>query len=272
MSILFAGLLLSSCQLLEENDPKDQVIATQGNQDLKWGAAREYISGFKSSQDSVLKVQKYVKEWQLKQKILTLAQQDSLLDLEAINHKVERLKEDLIIHRYYSNYIANHLDTTLSEQEMSDYYYQNPSNFVLKDKVVKGFVIKIASNNPMTREVKKLFNSSDQASYSNLIEIATKEATNYTFSTDQWMKLSDMLIETPLYQNTSQKKELLSQKKIILAQNQNTYLLKITEQRNEGDIAPLQFKKQTIKRIILNERKKNLISNLQEKISLTPNN
>lgn len=217
-------------------------------------------------------MQKFVKEWQLKKKTLLRAQQDTLIDLNAINYKVERLKEDLIIHEYYANYIDKNLETEVSPADISAYYNKNPSNFVLKEKVVKGLVIKIASDNPLIWKVRRQFGRSDTASYAQLVEMATAQATNYTFSTNEWITFADMIIETPVYQNNNQQERLLSQKQIILTQNENTYLLKITEIKDAGETAPLQLKTQTIRRIILNERKKNLIANLQEKISLTPHN
>ena len=231
---------------------------------MGWNQVKDYIPTYNSQQDSAIKVQKYIDEWVVRQKTLEKARQDSAIDFKAINRKTSKLKEDLIIHQYHSNYITSNLDTSISKQELKSYYQDHIESFILKEKIIKGFFFKMNKNSPSISKAKRLFFRNDSLSFVKLFSIVEKEATNYDLDKDRWRNLNDYLTRIPFHQSEKEINKLLTNKKIIFDKEENLYFVKLYDLISEKNIAPFETRETTIRHILINKRKQEVIRNLNK--------
>lgn len=261
---MLLAISFSSCDLINDSqeDEKGAPIASYKDVKLYWEDARGYIPAFNSREDSSFKVGNYISTWVSRQESLENAKKDSAIDFDRINKKLIKLKEDLILHEYHSNYVETHLNTSISDKEILDYYEKNKALFILQEPIIKGLFIKITNESKNLWEIGNLSGKEDSTSKARLNELVEKEATNYDLDRNSWKKLSDYLIRTPYYQSEREINRLKRNKNIRLEKNGFVYFIRIFEYLDIQEIAPVEIKRSTIKHIILNNRKQELIKKL----------
>lgn len=238
------------------------MVSSFKEKELFWEDIEGYIPPFKNPQDSLFKVQSYVTKWISRQQSLEKAQLDSSIDFNRINRKLERLKEDLIIHEYHSNYVDKHLDKNISEQEIKAYYEKNKNVFTLKEPIIKGLFVKITNRSKNLYKIERYGGKTDSTNQARLKKIVEAEATNYDLDINSWKKLSDYLIRTPFYHSDNEIMKLKRNKTLRKEKDGFVYFIKIFDYLEAKEIAPLETRESTIKHIILNDRKQDLIKRL----------
>jgi len=201
-----------------------------------------------------------------RQVIVSTAKGDSSIDLSVINRKVDRLKQDLIIHAYNNSFIEKNLDTIISPEDVLRYYDNHKQSFILKEKFIKGYFIQISNTNTQLNFIKSLFYRSDTKSVKKFQELAQAEAINYYFSLNHWEKLNALLVNTPFFQDKKNVESIIRNKQLIRKINDKTFFFKITDMKSEGEISPIDIQRETIKNILLNQRKQKVIKELSENL------
>jgi len=263
--LTFVAIGIQSCDYFPIEEEKELVLAEVGDEKLVWDKAKRYVPAFFTTEDSVQKVERYIDSWITNKLLISTAKTDGEIDFDALDVKVNKLKEDLIIHEYNSNYIRNNLDTAISLRDVEKYYIENRKNFILKEKVIKGSFIKIRDVSPLVPDVRKAFASKDTSALVKLKEMSQSQATNYLFSEDNWISLKSILSNVS-FLNRNEIDKLLLRKELVKEYKNDIYFIRINEIKNEQDIAPLEIKMETVKSIILNERKLHLIESLKDTI------
>lgn len=243
---------------------KEPVIAKVGKKKLTWSEARRYVPAFFSKEDSIQKTNRYIETWVTRQLIIDKAKEEAKIDFEAIDAKVDKLKDDLIIHEFNSKHVEQNLDTAISQEELKKYYNENKDNFILKEKIIKGYFIKLGNVSPLLDQMTKTFSKNDSTTVEELKKMSQSQATNYLFSEDTWITLNSILYSTPLIKSPQDVDYLLRNKQIIKQIENDFYFIRIEDLKNEQEIAPFETKEETITHIILNKRKNNLIDYLKD--------
>lgn len=118
---------------------------------------------------------------------------------------------------------------------------------------------------PLLPEVRKVFALKDTSALVKLKDMSQSQATNYLFSEDSWVSLNSILSNVSSLQSY-EKDQLLLRKQLVKQYKSDVYFIRINEIVKEQEIAPLEIKKETVKNIILNERKLSLIESLKDTI------
>ena len=256
--------IFSSCQLGSDNN--EIILAEFEDNELLWSDLEDYVPPFLTPQDSSNKVKALIDDWVKGQLIISSAKNDSSINLSSIDKKVERLKQDLIIHAYNSNLIKSHLDTSISNDLLMNYYNDKKNSFILKEKFIKGYFITVSNSSPLLSKFKNLFYKSDTVSIKQLQDLSQAQATNYYFSLKNWEKLNSLLVQTPFFKDKKNVDALIKNKQLIKRINDDTFFFKITELISEGETSPFEIKKETIRNILLNERKQKVVKEHSEKL------
>ena len=218
-----------------------------------------------SSQDSVSFVNRYIESWIRKQLMLSKAGEIDMDKVE-IERKIQDYQYALIVYEYQKNHIKENLDTTITVKEIEQYYKANLANFELKQNIIKGRFIKIPIDAPKTDQVKKWVKSEANEELKELKSYCFRFATLYSLEDSIWFNFDEVIQNTP-FKSIPNKIQFLHNNRYIEAEDSNfVYILKINDYEITDQISPLEFVKETIKNIIINRRKVELIRNLEESI------
>ncbi len=263
--LLLIFFLVLSCDFLKPDSNKIP-IARVNDSYLYEDDIRSLISENMSEEDSALIVNNYINRWATQQLLIDQARINLPEDqLESYEKLVQEYKNDLLSEAYKNAIVALQLDSVINEGEYRKYYEENRENFKLNDNLMKLRYIHLDeqySNLTQTRNMLSRFNEKDKEALDSL-SIQFKA---YNFDDSIWVRKQVVMQALPVLRTVDP--NVL--KKSNFAQIQDSlgvYLVKIEDVLATNDIAPLSHVRPTIREIILNKRKLELIKKLEKDIT-----
>ncbi|MCW5519126.1 peptidyl-prolyl cis-trans isomerase [Aureitalea sp. L0-47] len=224
------------------------------------------ISENMSEADSTLIVSNFINRWATQQLLIDQARINlTETQLEDYEKLVQDYKNDLLTEAYKNTIVSRQLDSTITEQEFDNYYEENKENFKLNDELMKIRYIHLDenySNLSQTRTILARFDDEDKK----MLDSLSIQFKAYNFNDSTWVKKQAVMNALPVLRTADP--NLL--KKSNFAQIQDSlgvYLVKIEDILKTNDIAPLSYVRPTIREIILNKRKLELIRELERDIT-----
>ena len=178
---------------------------------------------------------------------------------------VQEYQNDLLTEAYKNVIVSKQLDSTITEQEYRDYYETNKENFRLKDLLVKLRYVQLPVNYEglaSVREKLGRYNEKDRKS----LNSQDYQFISSNFNDSVWVRKEILLNTLPAIRDNSE--QVLKKSNFTQLQDSlGVYLVKIEDVLNPNDTAPLSYVKPTLKQIILNKRKLELIKKLETDIT-----
>ena len=270
--ILSWGVLISlnSCSFFSNNNnsaqsPEDKLLAEVKGSKLFNSDLEGLVPQGTSSSDSTQLIERYINSWVKKQLLLLRAKSEVDLDDAGIERKLLDYKYDLIAYEFEKEYVQQELDTSIKQNDLNDYYQNNQENFILKEPIIKGILVVLPYNLPEKNEISPLIRNNNPDDLQKLKEYCVKFAETYHLNDVNWVELDNLIQNTPFEQSLLN--NLLIPNNFTEFSDQDfVYYLKTIDAKNTGDIAPLEYVEQTIKNLILNQRKVKLAKDLQQNI------
>ncbi|EKB47881.1 peptidyl-prolyl cis-trans isomerase [Cecembia lonarensis] len=263
-------IFLSSCDLFqfkssseEEDDP---VVASVDQQMLRKSDLKLVNTSGLSSLDSSNIIERYIQSWIRKQLMIKEASKAKLIDESEINRKLLDYKYALMVYEFEKDYLEKNLDTQIPEQEIEAYYELNRDNFTLKEIIARVNFLKLERNNPQNRNLERLLRLAEGEQESAIQKIALEQATNYFLENAVWVKIDDIVINTPLAGNSNMVGLLRNNKLITVEDERYKYYFRILEYKLEDQTPPLEFVRDEITKILLNKKRIQLVEELQKEI------
>ena len=206
-----------------------------------------------SKEDSVLFAKKAINNWAKQE----LFYQNAKLNLSDEQNKIDQLvnkyRQDLLINKYKEALISKNLDTTITAQDITNFYQENKDIFKLNEKLIQFRFIQTNKNLSNLKEIVKLFDSNNT---SDLDSLHNKELEFKTYHLQDtiWVKFNDLEKRIDAFRKLDLNK-IKKNKLIKVEDTTDVYLLKIFKILNRNEIAPKDFVKQSIKQMILHDRK-----------------
>ena len=265
--LAFAGtVFLMSCNNLPVDFKKDKnknAIARVYDKYLYSHDIKDLVPKDATPQDSSMIVKSFVDDWIKQNIVLHQAESNLLEEHKNVERQLQEYRNSLITFAYEQELVRQRLDTTVTEQEIEQYYNDNKQNFLLKSNIVKATFIKAAKKTPKIDKLKTWFNSSKEKDRQLLEEFCFQYAIDYSLNDNDWMQFDDLLKRVPI--KTYDKEEFLrNNRNIETADSVNIYLIKITDFKTNESVSPLDFVKDNIKNLIINKRKLALIEQMQK--------
>ena len=214
--------------------------------------------------DTSLYIEKYIDEWVSEQAIL----QKALFNLdedEYIDAAVQKFKNSLLIYEYQKNLINQNFDTTISSDEILDYYNENINKFKLDQDIFKGRLVIIDKDAPNLKSLYNIFNSNDNDDVDDLISYCMLYALEYYVNDSSWNYFNS--IKRKLPNKISETKIFYSKSKYDIVEDDNfLYLLFIKDFKFKGSISPFSVERDKIKSLILNKNKVSYLRILEKNI------
>tara|TARA_B100000530_G_scaffold31395_2_gene18686 strand:+ start:927 stop:1772 length:846 start_codon:yes stop_codon:yes gene_type:complete len=222
-----------------------------------------------SDQDSMISIHTFSNKWASKKILLNKAEYNFTNDPLYIDSLVSVYRESLLIHYYKEAVIQTYLDTLIQDSLIRNYYDANIKNFPLKENIVKLNYIKIRRVAPNLDFVVKNYHSDDLEDLALLEEYCVQFADRFFLGDDSWVSWEDFLNHVPdknKKQLTNARNVLTKKKRFELEDSVYEYFIFIQDFKLKGTSSPLEYVSSVIKKILLNKRKKEILSNIEEKL------
>ncbi|MDC8002007.1 peptidyl-prolyl cis-trans isomerase [Aequorivita todarodis] len=254
-----------SCDYFKQ-DAEQHVIARVNDSYLYKEDIAKLISENTSPEDSTLIVNNYINRWATQQLLIGQAKINLPVEkLEQFDKLVQEYKTDLLTEAYKNVIVDKQLDSVISDREYQEYYNENKENFKQRDMLVMLRYVQLPLNYDglaSVREKLGRYNEKDKKS----LNSQDFQFISSNFNDSVWIKKDVLLNALPVLKGANE--QVL--KKSNFAQLQDSlgvYLVKIENVLNPNDTAPFSYIKPTLRQIILNKRKLELIKKLETDIT-----
>jgi hypothetical protein len=264
--LLLTLLGASSCKYFrkEDNSGEEKPLARVKDTYLYYPEVARMVKDA-PKKDSAQIVDNYIDAWIKKQLMLGKAM-DYLSDEEQdLEQQVKDYRESLLIFRYENGLVKEKMDTIVPDDAINKYYEQYPDNFELKDDIVQFFYVKVPKDAPKIDSARYLIRSERESDRKKLASYCFQYAEDFYIKDSLWYEVNRIYRQIPIEQEELQS---LARNKMSgeVEDSSYIYLLKINNFRGRSELAPLDYVKEDITRIIINKRKIDLINATYESL------
>lgn len=261
------AVLFSSCQWFTSKENKNNSIARVGKNYLSKSDIQNIVPAGSSKEDSIIIVRSFIDKWAT-QKLLIDAAERNLNDKKKneLNALIKQYKIDLYTNAYIDEVVKQTVDTVVSIDELKEYYKLNKENFKINGLLVKLRYINLPYNNPKLSTIRDKFFNFNQKD-KKYLEANTLQYKNYALNDTVWVEMSQVYEKLPIITPDNRDDYILAGKKIQVRSQNDLYLIKISNVLNNNQIAPFDYIKTTLKEVIINKRKLELIKKFQKEIT-----
>lgn len=259
-------LLVCSCNYFKP-EQKSQSIARVGKNFLYKSDIATLVPAGTSKQDSVLLVRDFIDRW-ASQKLLIDAAERNLSDAKKreYNALIKQYKIDLYTRAYIEEIVKRTVDTVVSIEELKKYYEENKENFKTNGTLVRLRYINLSRENPRFETIKNKFfaNSKKDKKFWDTYALQFK---SFAMNDSVWVDMSQVYSKLPFITPDNRDEYVIAGKKIEKSDKNNVYLVKITNVIDKNQISPFEYSKPTLKEVLLNKRKLELIKKFEKEIT-----
>ncbi|MFK5880541.1 MAG: peptidyl-prolyl cis-trans isomerase [Flavobacteriaceae bacterium] len=215
-----------------------------------------------SSQDSLLFVENYIKTWATKQLFLHQAELNLTSEASSFERLVTDYRSALYINSYKEALVLTKLDTDISEDQITEYYEANRKNFKLNEALVQFRYIHANTDRSDEKGLIKLFKSKKIKDLDSLADMAL-EFKAFNFNDSIWVKYYDMKSKMGFLKSMDKNAVLKKSNFIKKEDSLGLYLVTIKNVLKRNETAPVNYITPTIKQIILQKRKLELLKKIE---------
>ena len=162
--------------------------------------------------------------------------------------------------------VKKNIDSTVQPKTAQLFYDANKESFKLNDNLIQLRYISLPLNPINLDTIKKRFKRFEYKDKVYLDSISV-QFRSYSLNDSLWLKLSRVVDKIPSINNTN-KNELLKKTNFLqLKDSLNLYLMLVKDVRLQNDYAPLDYVETSIRKIVINKRKLELIKQLENDIT-----
>lgn len=218
-----------------------------------------------SKEDSAKLVKTYIEEWVKKKAIVDKAEENiDELTLKEIDNKMVEYRQDLLINAYNNYLIEKNLKDSLPENEILAYFEKHKESFPLSKDIVQYRYVSVNKSDESRAE--RLFNSGNDEDFDELMKIVLTSGNHYHDKDSVWYGADVLLAQIPMLNGAENLRELLNRRRLKITNDSLVTMVKILKLKPKGSEAPFNFVKPTIKNLLLNKRKLNLLGDLQKQL------
>ncbi len=256
--------LFISCDFIPSFKAKndEEPIAKVYDKFLYKSAIEAHLPNGISKQDSILFVKNYIDSWAKQQLLLHQAEINLVDEVSSFENLVADYRSTLYINSYKEALILDKLDTTITSSQIKKYYLSNHQNFKLNEELVQFKYIHADIDRSDERELIKIFKSTKKDDAKEL-QLMALEFKSFNFNDSIWVKYDDMATKINCIKNMDKNKVLKKPNFIQEEDSLGLYLITINDVLKRNETAPMSYITPTIKQIILQKRKLELLRKIE---------
>ena len=258
-------ILLAGCEQ-KKNVPKRIPVAQVGKDILYFDEIPGMILEGINKSDSTSVVQNYINKWAKRELLLQKAEENLSPGLkDEIARQLDETRTNLVIYQYQRQMMSEKMDTVLSESELENYYAANEKSFILGTNIVKALFIKLPLETPNLAKIKILARSNDQKDLQQLESSCYQFAEKFDDFNEEWVSMDKLTVE--LHKDIENEENFLKKNTFFeTSDSASVYLVSIRDYRLVSSVAPYEYVKDDVKRIIWNTRRLEFIQSLENGI------
>jgi len=265
--IAVAGILLFMYSCTKYNSDANRIVLAQV--DDKYLFADQIpvkTNNGLSREDSIIIARNFIDRWIRNELILKKAEENLSEEYQAeINSRLEETRANLMIYQYEQQMMLQKMDTTVQETQILDYYDNHLQNFDLQHNIVKVLFLKLPLEAPNIERARSWYRSDEQSNIQNLESYAYQFAEKFDDFGENWISMSFLLRELPA--NIENESYFLRNNRYYETSDSDFhYFVNIRDFRLKGSVAPIEYVRDDIKTIILNNRKISFLQDLENGI------
>lgn len=262
--VIVTFFFLTACNLFQ-SQPDEEVVAKAGKHFLYKSDIQDISEGL-TGNDSVQHVRAFINNWATKMLLLDRAQINLSAEQQAeFDVLVENYRTDLYTKAYVDMIAARALDTDIDELEYENYFLKNRQNFLLNETLIQWRYIHLDPKYSDISKVKEAlfrFNENDQA----FLKEKEIQFTAISLNDSSWVSTTLVAEKVPIFGQENYDLLLKNNNIIELQDSLGVYLAFVKNVLDKNEPAPLSYIKPAITRIILNQRKIEIIRNFEKDI------
>lgn len=263
--LILAVSLFAGC-MNKKNALKRIAVAEVGKVVLYYDEIPRLVQPGINELDSTALIQNYINKWAKRELLLQKAEDNLSPELKSdIVKQMEETKASLVIYQYQRQLMQEKLDTVLTGAELENYYTANENSFILSSNIIKALYIKLPLETPNLEKIKVLARSNDQKDLQQLESICYQFAEKFDDFNEQWVSMDRLSVE--LQQKIENEDNFLKRNTFFESTDSvSVSLISIRDYRLRSSVAPFEYVKDDIKRIIWNSRRFEFIQALENGI------
>ena len=266
ISLFLLTTMVASCDYFRA-PKKPKAIARVGESYLFQDDIVDLVPKGTSKKDSIAIVKSYIDRWATQKLLFEAAQRnigkDKVSEFSAL---IDQYKVDLYTKDYIESLVIRQIDTVVTEVQIEEYYAKNKQYFKNSSELVKLRYINLVKENPKFAKIKSKFSSFTKKDRKELEQLAV-QFKSYAFNDSIWVDINQVYEKIPFINLENKQKYISSGINFQYPDSTTVWLVKVNNVLPKDSATPLEFLKPTIKQIIINNRKLELINTLEKEIT-----
>lgn len=266
LQIVFLLVLVTSCDYFKA--PKEpEAIARVGDEFLYKSDINNLIPKGTSKKDSVVIVKAFIENWATQKLLFKGAELNLTKDkTEEFEDLINQYKVDLYTKAYVEQLVIKKIDTLITEEQIKEYYDKNQQYFKNGSELVKLRYINLVKENPKFENIRAKFTSFATKDKRELNQLAI-QFKSYAFNDSIWVDINQVYQKLPFINTENKEKYIADGINFQYPDSTTVWLVKVKQVLPKNSTTPLQFLRPTIKQVILNNRKLELINTIEKEIT-----
>jgi hypothetical protein len=266
IQIVLLSLLVTSCDYFKAaKEPK--AIARVGKSYLYVDDIANLVPSGTSKKDSIAIVKSFIDRWATQKLLFEASERNiSKAKVAEFNALIDQYKVDLYTKAYLEDLVIRQIDTVVTEAQIESYYNANKQFFKNSSELVKMRYINLVKENPKFANIKAKFSSFTKKDIKELEQQAVKFK-SYAFNDSIWVDINQVYEKLPFVNIENKNKYISSGINFDYPDSTTVWLVKVNKVLPKDSPTPLEFLRPTIKQIIINNRKLELINTLEKEIT-----
>lgn len=258
--------LFSSCDYFKKPQ-EPEAIARVGSEYLYKENIVNLVPKETSSEDSIAIVKAFIDRWAT-QKLLVNAAEFNLSEekAEEFSELINQYKTDLYTKAYLEELVKRKIDTTVSKTQIEEYYEKNKQYFRNGEELVKLRYINLVKENPKFDKIKEKFSSFTAEDKKELTDMSI-QFKSYAFNDSVWVDINQVYEKLPFINIDNKQQYVADGINYQYPDSTTIWLVKVKQVLPKDSPTPLQFIKPTIKQVIINSRKLELVKTIEKEIT-----
>lgn len=262
VSFLFIIGLAAGCRRINTLFDEETVVAKVGEAKLYMSEVSTIFTPDLTPQDSMKLLERYVDAWVKRQLKIQKAEEIFPEAVPEIERMVEDYRSSLLSYRLDQYYVDRRIDTLVTAEEVETFYTEHLPDFLLDRTIVKGVIVKLPDNHRQRAKIKELMAGTGDK-YQDFLDLSRKNGFE-VHEVTSWMDFSDFLNMLPTNKLRDYNELLTAAGVQEMKDGGDLYLVIIREHLDAGDTNPLERVNETIRRVMVNQRRQDIVRNYED--------
>ncbi len=266
LAIILLYFVLASCSYFKPEE-KPQAVARVGESYLFKSDLTNLVSEGTSAEDSITIVRSFIDRWAT-QKLLIKAAEINIdkEKQEEFDKLIQQYKVDLYTKAYLEEIVKREVDTIVSNEEIKSYYEENKDNFRTNGSLVRLRYINLPKDHPKFDLIKNKFFEAKKGD-KKFWDTYQLQFISSALNDSVWVEMNQIYRKLPFITPENRTEFIVQGKTIQYPDSLNIYLVKVRNVLDKNEVSPFEYVKSTIKELIINKRKLDLIKKFEKEIT-----